>query len=113
LQLDITSTLGALPESSLSTVEEVILKHQTRLMVETSRDDLWYMRQVGSKTFWESLGQEVVGMPESTGLAGIVEVPGIQDWANLLVKLISANVLSHLARLTPSSKRMTVPYSEE
>jgi hypothetical protein len=56
-------------------------------MVETSRDDLWYMRQVGSKTFWESLGQEVVGMPESTGLAGIVEVPGIQDGANLLVEL--------------------------
>jgi len=82
-------------------------------MVKTSRDDLWYMRQVGSETFWEPLGQEVVGVPESTSLAGIVEVPGIQDWANLLVELKSAVVLPHLARLTPSSKRMTVPYSEE
>ena len=113
MQLNITSTLGALPESSLSTVEEVTLKHQARLMVETSRDDFWYMRQVRSKTFWEPLGQEVVGMPESTGLPGIVEIPRIQDWANLLVELKSALVLSQLSRLTPSSKRMTVPYSEE
>jgi hypothetical protein len=52
-------------------------------------------------------------MPESTGLAGIVEIPGIQDWANLLVELKSALVLSQLSRLTPSSKRMTVPYNEE
>ena len=82
-------------------------------MMETSRDDLWNMGQVGSETFRESLGQEVVGMPESTGLARIVEIAGIQDWADLLVELISAVALSRLARLTPSSKRMTVPYSEE
>ena len=82
-------------------------------MVKASRDDLWNMRQIGSKTFRESFGQEIVGMPESTGLARIVEIAGIQDWADLLVELISAVVLSRLARLTPSSKRMTVPYSEE
>lgn len=82
-------------------------------MVKASRDDLWNMRQIGSKTFRESFGQEIVGMPESTGLARIVEIAGIQDWADLLVELISAVALSRLARLTPSSKRMTVPYSEE
>jgi hypothetical protein len=71
------------------------------------------MRQVRSKTFRESLGQEVVGVPESTSLTGVVEIAGIQDRADLLVELISAVVLSKLARLTPSSKRMTVPYNEE